>query len=1342
MKQLLVIDYRSILSYLIVVILFISGFDDVKAINPKVDYLRTNYMVNPLGIDNTEPKFSWIMTDDDRGEMQSAYQIIVASTEENIIANNGDVWSTGKVTSDASIAIKYEGPALESFSRYYWKVKIWDKDGHESSWSEPAWWEMGLLNNEDWNNAKWITHSTGPNKIPNYSIDVDFTIVSNAMGVIFGAKDISNFFMWQVYYDTENSTINFKPHTKTSGNWNVLDDFSITTFLPYDERNNQHHLKIEVNGSEIKTYINDQLVDTRSDTTFKYGNFGFRVDENNSEDAMFDNLIIKNTDNDSILYSNDFSQNPSLDFPECTIEEGQLHVVPEIQLAQLNDIPNLKYIVDVDFKISEVAAGFVFGAYNVNNLLMWQVNYNESTSSVNFRPHSKTSGTWNLLDNIDISSIIPYSERFAEHHMKIEVKGNEIKTWLNDVAVDTRIVSGFDYGLFGFRENASGPYEEAYFDNLLVKDSTGNILYSNNFDESVSVDFPKCSIVDGKLKTTPEIQLQENVLPNREVSAPLFRKQFTTNSKIKRARVYATARGLYDIYINGNRISEDALNPGSTDYNTRIQYQTFDVTEYLVEGENVVGSTLGEGWYSGNLGMFGPDQYGNVLSFIGMLRIEYENGSTQLIVSDESWKSTYGPVLYNDLLNGEIYDARLEIPDWNKALFDDTEWNNASLADDYNGMLVAQIGPTVQKTQTMIPQSVFSPKAGVYIYDMGQNMVGWAKLKVSGNSGDKVVLRFGEMLNDDSTLYTANLRTAKATDIYFLKGEGTEEFEPRFTFHGFRYVEVTGFPGEPGIDAITCYVLGSATTPTGSFECSNPKINQLYSNITWGQRGNFLSIPTDCPQRDERLGWTGDAQIFARTATYNMDVQQFFTKWMNDVVDVQAQSGSFSFTAPFSIGDYSAAWSDVGIIIPWTIYKVYGDKSIIEDNYSAMQKYITFLNGHATNYIMPAEGFGDWLNVNSETPKDVLATAFYAYSVSLMAKMAAVIGNETDAESYNNLFEKIKDAYINSYMYSTARIKGNTQTAYLVSLYFNLLPDESRAEAAKYLVENIEAHDWHLTTGFIGISYLNPILTQMGYNNVAYRLLNTETYPSWIYPINNGATTIWERWNSYTKESGFGDVGMNSFNHYSFGSVGEWMFRYMLGIDTDEEHPAFKKIIMNPSPDSTINYAKGEYQSVYGNIKSSWKKEEDNYIFEVTIPANSTANITLPAYAPNDITEGDIPVTENIDITVLSDDSATVTLEIGAGSYVFKTSDSVTNIPKKFNMDTFKIYPNPSNDYINIEASIDLQNAFIQIINTNGMIVYERRASSEVNISGLTTGIYYLIINKEQTKLCASFIKY
>ncbi len=732
---------------------------------------------------------------------------------------------------------------------------------------------------------------------------------------------------------------------------------------------------------------------------------------------------------------------------------------------------------------------------------------------------------------------------------------------------------------------------------------------------------------------------------------PHVRKEVTLEKPVKSARLYASALGLYEMHINGRRVGDDRFNPGWTDYGARVQYHTYDVTGMLHPGANALGMIVGDGWYAGHVGLGGPHRYGPVAHVMAQLEVEFDDGTRTTVVTDGSWKGSAGPILQSDMLMGENYDARRELPGWDTPGYSDSAWGAVQVGTFSPRMVAACDGP-VRVVKQLRPRASTRPRADQVIFDLGQNMVGWARLGVKGGAGDTVTLRFAEILNPDGTIYTTNLRGARCTDTYTLKGGAGETFEPRFTFHGFRYVEVT-FPPSVEVGELTGMVAQSDTPASGTFECSEPRVNQLQSNIVWGQRGNFLSVPTDCPQRDERLGWMGDAQIFVRTATFNMDVSRFFTKWCRDIDDAQRPDGAFTDVSPFvAAGSGTAAWGDAGVICAWTIYRAYGDTRILREHFDAGARWIEYLRAHSENLLRPASGYGDWIAIGADTPKDVLATAYFAESTRIMAMWAGTIGKAAEAEKYRELFEKIRAAFNAAYVSPEGRIKGDTQTCYVLALDFDLLPEELRARAAGYLVADIRAKGDHLTTGFVGVGHLTPTLTSVGATDVAYKLLLQDTFPSWLYSVKNGATTIWERWDGWTAEKGFQDPGMNSFNHYSLGSVGQWMYSTVLGIDLDPQVPGFKHAVIHPRPGGGMTWAKGGYRSMYGRIDCSWRKEKDAYVLDVLIPANTTATVYLPGMAA--ATEGGKSLEQAAGIRGQKKVGDELAVEVESGSYSFR----------------------------------------------------------------------------------------
>jgi alpha-L-rhamnosidase len=726
--------------------------------------------------------------------------------------------------------------------------------------------------------------------------------------------------------------------------------------------------------------------------------------------------------------------------------------------------------------------------------------------------------------------------------------------------------------------------------------------------------------------------------PRTSAPAPFLRRAFTIGAPVASARLYITALGVYECVINGRRVGEDIFAPGWTDYRIRVQYQVYDVTELLAEGENVIGAILGDGWYCGYVAWNGRQGYGDRPRLLAQLAIEYADGSRATIVSDEAWKTRSGPILQSDMLMGESYDARLDLGAWHSPGYDDGAWLPAVRFADPGIAISGARGPAVRRIEEIRP--VAEPTffgghpGGRWVFDLGQNMVGWVRLRVSGARGTTIILRFAEALNPDGTIYTANLRSALQTDHYTLAGEGVEEYEPRFTFHGFRYVEMRGYQGKATADMITGVVVHSATAPTGTFGCSSQLINQLQRNIVWGQKGNFVDVPTDCPQRDERLGWTGDAQVFIRTAAFNMDVSAFFTRWLRDLEDAQSPEGAYPPVAPF-IGlphnDGGPAWADAGTICPWTLYLCYGDTRILEERYDSMARYIAFLEKTSRDLIRCYDGYsgwmgyGDWLSIEADTPKELIGTAFFAHSSHLMAKIAGILGRSDDAARYQALFERVRAAFQARYVTPAGLIASQTQTAYILALHFDLLPHDVRAAAAAELVRDIQKRRMHLSAGFVGSPYITDVLTAAGRLDIAYALLHQTSWPSWLYSVTKGATTIWERWDGWTEEKGFQDPGMNSFNHYAYGAIGAWLYSVVAGIDIDAERPGYRHIVMRPRPGGELTSAWATLESQYGAIGSDWRLDEEAFDWEVVVPPNTSATVYVPASAGATVYEGEHP---------------------------------------------------------------------------------------------------------------------
>ncbi len=778
--------------------------------------------------------------------------------------------------------------------------------------------------------------------------------------------------------------------------------------------------------------------------------------------------------------------------------------------------------------------------------------------------------------------------------------------------------------------------------------------------------------------------------------APYFRKTAVVNAVIKKARLYVSSLGLYEFHINGKRIGDDYFTPGWTDYNKRVYYQTYDVTRDLIKGKNAVGAVVSDGWYAGYLGysllVGNPvvrNFYGTVPLLKTQIEIEYTNGKKEMILSDSSWTSAHGPLVESDILNGETYDARLAFAGWDSPSFRDAGWKNAAVYPDTSPRkLELYPGEPVKRMMELKALSVTARPGGKYIINLGQNFAGVVRLKVKGRSGDSIVLRYGEVLFPDGGLMTENLRKARATDTYIIKGDaGEETWTPQFTYHGFQYVEIAGLRYTPSKDVITGIVMTSNTPETGTLETDNALINQLYKNIVWTQRSNYFDIPTDCPQRDERLGWTGDAQTYILSATYNTDIASFFNKWLVDLNDAQRPDDTYPIYAPApnlrSTDTYSPGWSEAGIICPYIIYRTYGDIRMIQKFWPNMLAYMKFLEVKSKGRyvfpeasfedISPKGGFGDWLSVGKKTPPDMIATMYYAYCALMMGEMATAIHQEKEAAIFTGIFVKIKKAFLKHYSDTDGKLTtdaaaygtgegyidgnmgfdGHTQTAYANAIYIAMLDSSLNQKAGNWLVELIRTNGGKLSTGFLGVKPLLPALSATGHSDAAYKLLLSTEYPSWGFEVVNGANTIWERWNSYIKGKGFeNNAEMNSFNHYAFGSVNEWLFGNMAGLKVGEA--GYRTVIIRPEiATEKINYVKATMHSINGEFISSWKKQGNKLLMSVTIPANTKAEIHIPASGSQYVWEGKTLIAGSKDVKIKQYKDGHLIVAAGSGEYLF-----------------------------------------------------------------------------------------
>ena len=753
---------------------------------------------------------------------------------------------------------------------------------------------------------------------------------------------------------------------------------------------------------------------------------------------------------------------------------------------------------------------------------------------------------------------------------------------------------------------------------------------------------------------------------------PLFRPQylrneFNTDAHIQKARLYVTARGVFHAFINGVKIGDDVLPPGWTPYQKRVETITYDVKEALQTGENAIGIILAEGWYAGRIG---PQRRWDTLTAppwaICQLEIEYANGMRQTIVTDKNWKgTTNGPIRSSGIYDGEVYDAHFEIPQWSYPGYDDGQWQQVKTHKlEELPQLLPKRHFTMRNKKELIPVAITKPTQAIALFDLGQNMVGVPRIRVPLKKGDTLIMRTGEMTNKDGSLYTGNLRGAPSTNYYIASRDGVVNWEPSFTYHGFRYVEMSGFNenAEPDKSWLTGIVQYTDFDQIGHFSTSHKKLNQLQSNILWGLKGNFIDVPIDCPQRAERLGWTGDAQVFAPTSLFLADVNAFWTAWLQSMREEQFPNGGLPVVVPNATGNFAqAGWSDAATIIPWQVYMYTGNTRVLEENFAMMQRWLDYHASQAENYISHMSTVGDWLQPYSnqpderrgDTPHAIISTAFYGYSVQLTMKVAGVLGFKEDSVKLRELFNSICLAYENEFFDANGRIKEpyiETQTGYLLSIGLGLLSDTMTQKAIPHLVNQIKLAGNHLRTGFLGTPLLANVLDKSGHIDLLFEILFNETYPSWFYSINQGATTMWERWDGYTHDRGFARNQL-SFNHYAYGAIGQWMYERIAGISPME--PGYKKIRIAPLPGGPLTFAKGEYDSPYGKIKSHWELQGNEFNLHITIPPNTTAQVVIPFMGDKHIVVDDKKITDRKDIEIISIDDNYMTIEIIPGRYNF-----------------------------------------------------------------------------------------
>lgn len=756
---------------------------------------------------------------------------------------------------------------------------------------------------------------------------------------------------------------------------------------------------------------------------------------------------------------------------------------------------------------------------------------------------------------------------------------------------------------------------------------------------------------------------QKNILHRPQY----LRKGFELSNDVASARLYITSKGVFDVAINGEDVSDDIMPPGYTPYKERIETITYDVSDFIESGQNTIGVELAAGWHSGRLGWIKNYWLDTETpKMICQLELTMTDGSKKIIISDDSWKgTTNGPIRLASIYDGETYDANLEIPNWATNNFNDKNWESVNTFPISGNIRLEPKRHTTVKNKIELATKELTKKEATVIFDLKQNMVGVPLLKVPMKKGETLKVRFAEMLSPDGSFYTENYRSALSTNYYTASEDGVIEWSPKFTFHGFRYVELSGFDAssEPSKDWVTGIVQYSDFEKNGSFTTSHEKLNQLQSNIVWGLRGNFFDIPTDCPQRDERMGWTGDAQVFGPTSMFNADVYKFWASWLQSVKESQFDNGGIPWVVPDVLynNKVSSGWGDVCTIIPWKIYFRTGDKAVLEENFEMMKSWVAHHKATSTNYISSMNTFADWLqpnpangNTKGDTSHSLIGTAFFAHSAHLTSKAAKVLGKTDEFEKYDALYKSVAKAFENEF-FENGKVKEvtETQTSYLLGLAFGLLSEENTAAAKKHLLEKIAEADYHLRTGFLGTPLLSEVLDETGEIDLMYKLLFNETYPSWFYSINQGATTIWERWNSYSKEEGFNPMSMNSLNHYAYGAIGEWMYERIGGIAPLEA--GYKKIRIAPKPRDPLTSAKTSVNVPYGKIASSWEIKGDEFQLNITIPPNTTAEVTIPANTEKELVLNGEDFMNNENAKLINKGEKDFNILVEAGTYTFIT---------------------------------------------------------------------------------------
>lgn len=1169
--------------------------------------LQTEYQETPLGMDVQKPVFSWQMNADTnlRGVSQKAYQI------EVIDESGSTVWNSKKVESGISVGISYNGEALKATTRYTWKVSVWDQNNKEIT--AKSWFETGLMNPDPklsaWNGANWIGGTDKDMVLYShyltvfqfgYEIQLDQKTKSNKASFVFGAND----------------------ERLMNKNRNIQD---------VANKKDSSYVKLELDISAVNGT------------------------ENGKAKLNIYRVGYTKTDNNKVPFK-----------------------TFEIPLSSINQTNK--------YSKHQIFASSVFGVFNF------------------------------YVDGND-----------RVHNVTKDDSGQTNSVNLNPIGRGADYIAYPIVGDIGFSLNKG---QKAYFSNVEIMNfrSPSNSLFKENLDTTSyngifsSANKTQFSVINGQYVLDAKMQNIHIIENPTQNAIPMLRTEFKTEGKtIKKARIYATARGIYELYLNGERVGKDYFSPGLTQYNKTHLYQTYDVTSMVLEkGVNAFGAFLSEGWWSGNITYTGENWnfFGDRQSLLAKLVITYNDGSQQIVTTNpETWKYYKdGPIQYGSFFQGEVYDANKEaaVTNWSKPNYNDSNWTKTQIVRlegttynqnsnsnlDFSRMkLIGMPGVTAKIVKKMKPVSVEEVRPGVFVYDMGQNMVGFPRIEFENTSkGDTIMMRYAEVKYPELKEYNANkgmimlenMRAAMVRDIYFCKGNN-DVVQPRFTFHGFRYLEITGIKKALPLDKITGMVLSSIDSTTAGYETSNPLVNKLWQNIEWSSRGNFLYIPTDTPARNERMGWSGDISVFSKTATYIANVGPFLRRHMLAMRDMQDKDGRFTDTAPVTDAFGGILWGSAGIVVAWESYQQYGDVSLLAEHYDAMKHYTDYLktNLNPETGIQSGSLLGDWLSPEGYKNDDtILWDAYYAYDLEIMRKVAAILGKTDDAKCFEQEYIERKihfnkthvDVITGKTIHLGHRFawgyrvpkeelpqKGSfsdTQASYAIPLAFDLFDKNTEGKAANNLVAALERKnkdelgvmrpEYSLMTGFIGTASISNALSKNGKDKEAYQLLQQTSYPSWLYSVENGATTIWERLNSYTNENGFGgNNSMNSFNHYSFGAVGAWMINNSLGIARDE--PGFKKFVLQPTPDPSgkITFAKGYYDSMYGKITSEWKTVNGQTIYTIVVPANTTATLYLKASNLNQITEAGNKIKQQKDITYIGKKEDRLIFTLLSGTYKF-----------------------------------------------------------------------------------------